>query len=130
MTSFRGLGILVDDSLKFHLHIKEVFCKASGVAITILWGTLNRTPAFMSQIFTAYIHPIIDFGSVIWNTSYIGDLHLLESVQRQWTKKKTDGLADLSYAERLSKLDLLSIKSLLLYADLMMVWKVMNEVSF
>lgn len=88
MTSFRGLGILVDDSLKFHLHIKEVFCKASGVAITILWGTLNRTPAFMSQIFTAYIHPIIDFGSVIWNTSYIGDLHLLESVQRQWTKKK------------------------------------------
>ena len=124
-TSFRDLGILVDDSLKFHLHIKEVFCKASGVANNILRGTLCRTPTFMSQVFIAHIRPIIDFGSVLWNSGYIGDLHLLESVQRRWTKKIV-GFADLTYAERLLRLNLFSIKGRLLRADLIMVWKVMN----
>ena len=124
-TSFRDLGILVDDSLKFHLHVKEVFRKASGVANTILRGTLCRSPAFMLQIFIAHIRPIIDFASVLWNTGYIGDLHLLETVQRHWTKQ-IDGFADLPYAERLERLNLYSIKGRLLRADLIMVWKVLN----
>ena len=79
----------------------------------------------MSQIFVAHVRPIIDFGSVLWNTGYIGDLHLLESVQRQWTKK-IDGFVDLPYTERLSRLNLFSIKGRLLRADLIMVWKIMN----
>ena len=124
-TCFRDLGILVDDSLKFHQHIKEVFCKASGVANTFLRGTICRTQTFMMQVFIAHIRPIIDFGSVLWNTGYIGDLKLLESVQRRWTKQ-IDGFADLTYAERLSRLNLFSIKGRLLRADLIMVWKVMN----
>ena len=63
---FRDLGNLVDSSLKFHLHIREVFSKVSGVANNILKSTVCRTPEFMVQVFTSHIRPIIDFCSVLW----------------------------------------------------------------
>ena len=63
--------------------------------------------------------------SRFWNTGFIGDLHLLESVQRRWTKL-IDGFSDLSYAERLERLNLYSIKGRLLRADLLIIWKIMN----
>ena len=82
-TSVRDLGTLVDVSLKFHVHIREIFCKASGIAnIITLKRTLCITPVFMLQVFIAHVRPVIDFSSLLWNTSYIGDWHLLELVQR------------------------------------------------
>lgn len=79
----------------------------------------------MVQVFTTHIRPIIDFVSVLWNTGYVGDLQLLESVQRRWTKE-INGLSNFSYTERLSSLNLHSIKGRLLRADLVMVWKILN----
>ena len=124
----RDLGVLVDSTLKFHLHIHEICCKANGVANNILRGTLCRSPSFMYQIFVTHVRPIIDFSSVVWNTGYLGDLRMLESVQRKWTKK-VEGFADLPYSERLSRLNLFSIKGRLLRADLIQVWKIMSGAS-
>ena len=67
-----------------------------------------------------HVRPIIDFASVVWNTEYIGNLKLLESVQRRWTKKIT-GFSELSYDQRLMALDLFSIKGRLLRADMVLV---------
>ncbi len=83
----------------------------------------------MLQAFVTHVRPIIDFGSVLWNTGYISDLQLLESVQRSWTKKIV-GFSDLSYADRLSRLDLFSIKASLLRSDMIMVWKILNGQCF
>ena len=123
--SFKDLGILIDSSLKFHLHISEVCRKANGVANSILRGTVCRSPEFMRQVFITHIRPIIDFGCVVWNTGYVGDQRMLESVQRRWTKKVC-GFADLPYSMRLSLLNLFSIKGRLLRGDLIQVWKIMS----
>ena len=122
--SFRDLGVVVDSSLKFHLHINEVCRKANGIANSILRGTICRSPEFMVQVFITHIRPIIDFASVVWNTGYVGDLQMLESIQRRWTKKIA-GFADHPYSVRLSTLNLFSIKGRLLRADLILVWKIM-----
>ena len=126
--SVRDLGVLVDSSLKFHLHIHEICCKANGVANNILRGTSCRSPSFMYQIFVTHVRPILDFGSVVWNTGYLGDLRMLESVQRRWTRR-VEGFADLPYSERLSRLKLFSIKGRLLRADLIQVWKILSGLS-
>ena len=114
--------------MKFHLHINDVFRKASGVANCIIRGTICRSPDFMVRVFISHIRPIIDFGSVVWNTGYVGDLCLLESVQRKWTKK-IEGFSNYSYDERLSRLNLFSIKGRLLRADMIVVWKILSGSS-
>ena len=55
----------------------------------------------------------------------MGEMRLLETVQQRWTKK-VDGFSELSYAERLRRLNLYSIKGRLYRADLIMVWKIPN----
>ena len=106
---YHDLGVLVDTSLKFHLHIREVYGKAVGVASSILRGTLCHSSEFMAKIFVTHVRPIIDYASVVWNTGFIGDVQLLERIQRYWTKR-IDGLRELSYDQRLQHLELFSIK--------------------
>ena len=102
--NLRDLAILVDNTLMFHAHIKKTVHKAAGLANNLLKSTLCRSSDFMMAILKSHIRPILEFGSTVWNTEYLGNLQLLESVQRRWTKH-TDGLADqTAYADRLKAL--------------------------
>ena len=125
VTSHRDLGVVVDTSLRFHLHVADVVRRANGVVFNILRSTECRSSEFMRQVFISHIRPLLDFGSVVWNTGFIGDLRSLERVQRRWTKRVA-GLANLSYSDRLSRLDLFSISGRLLRTDLIFVWKILN----
>ena len=71
----------------------------------------------MVSLFVSYIRPIIYFFSNVWNVGYLGDVRLLEIVQRRWTREITD-VNPLSYVERLKALELHSIFGSLLRADL------------
>ena len=125
VSSHRDLGVIVDNKLKFHEHIRSVVDKASGLSANILRSTLCRDSSFMMPVFLAHIRPLIEFGSCVWNTGYLGDLRLLEGVQRRWTKK-IRGLEDMSYLSRLRYLNLFSVKGRLLRADLVKCWKIFH----
>ena len=122
----KDLGVTVDRQLKFHSHINRITKTCNGISNNILSSTLCREANFMLNIFTTHIRPNLEYGSCIWNCGYMGDTRSLESVQRRWTKKIT-GLRDLSYAQRLRRLDLFSVQGRLLRADLIQVWKIFNR---
>ena len=122
------LGITVDLSLKFHMHISQVVGKAAGLAANILRSTCNRQPEFMRELFITHVRPILDYSSCVWNTGYILDLKKLESVQRSWTRNVA-GLEDSPYSERLRSLELYSIKGRLIRADILKVWKIFHGKS-
>ena len=125
--SHRDLGLVVDDSLKFHAHVSEIVRKSSGLANQILRSTVCRSREFMLTVFLSHIRPIIDYCSSVWNLGYQGDLERLESVQRRWTKQ-VSGLSSLDYSTRLRRLQIYSIKGRLLRADLIKVWKIFHPV--
>ena len=124
----KDLGVLIDTKLKFHDHIRSVASKAGGVASNLLKSTLCRSHEFMMTLYITHVRPLLEFSSVVWNSGYIGDIKLLESVQRRWTRN-IDGLGNLSYADRLSALDLFSVHGRLLRADLIECWKIMHGVA-
>ena len=114
--------------LKFHHHIRSTVAKAAGVSNNLLKSTLCRSPNFMLKLLITHIRPILEFASCVWNSGFITDLSLLESVQRRWTKK-ISGLVDMSYEQRLKSLDLFSVKGRLLRADLIKCWKIFHNMS-
>ena len=81
----------------------------------------------MRHLFVTHVRPILEYCSCVWNTGYLGDLKLLESVQRRWTKE-VDGLSSRPYSERLRALDLFSVRGRLLRCDLLKVWKCFSGV--
>ena len=119
------LGVKVDTSLRFHDHVRVTVNKAAGLAANLLKSTCNRDRDFMIALFVGHIRPILEYCSCLWNTGFLGDLRLLESVQRRWTKQ-IDGIQDLSYGARLRTLDLFSVKGRLVRSDLLKVWKLFN----
>ena len=123
--SHRDLGVLIDSSLKFHMHVSDVVRKSSGLANQILRSTVCRSKEFMVTLFLSHIRPIIDYCSPVWNLGYQGDLNRLEAVQRRWTKQVV-GLSTQDYPARLRSLELFSIKGRLLRADLIKVWKIFH----
>ena len=125
VNSYRDLGVIVDNSLKFHDHIESVTHKASGLCHSFLKSTVCRSPEFMMFLLKTHIRPLLDYSSCLWNTGFVGDARKLESVQRRWTKR-IDSLGEMSYAERLHKLELFSVQGRLLRSDLIQYWKVMN----
>ena len=124
----RDLGVLVDSSLRFHTHVRHVVSRAWGLASSLLRGTLCRSEEFMLSVYVAHIRPLLEFSSPVWNTGFVGDSKLLESVLRRWTKKVW-GMEHLSYADRLRGLNLYSVKGRLLRADLIKCFKIFNRLS-
>ena len=121
----KDLGILVDNTLRFHAHVKMTVNKAAGLANNLLKATLCRSADFMTTIFKTHVRPILEFGSPVWHTGYLGDMKLLESVQRRWTKQVV-GLQDYPYAQRLRQLNLFSVQGRLVRADLIKYWKIFH----
>ena len=124
----KDLGVIVDNGLKFHAHVDKACRNSNGKAHELTNGTVCRTPAFMKELLVTYVRPIMEFGSVVWNTGYAGDVRRLEAVQRAFTKK-IHGYQNLTYSERLEKLDLFSVEGRLLRCDLIQTWKILHGLS-
>ena len=107
----------MDRNLKFHEHMKRIAERAAGLANQLLRTTENRESEFMMPLFITHVRPLLDFCSCVLNVGYVGDVALLKSVQRRWTKN-IRGMMNLTYEKRLRSLNLISIKGKLLHADL------------
>ena len=123
--SHSDLGVTVDRTLRFHFHISKNVAIAGGITSNLLSSTLCRSAEFLINIYTTQVRPKMEYSACLWNTGYVGDLRLLERIQRRWTRAVFE-LRDLSYADRLQHLKLYSFQGRLLRGDLLMVWKILN----
>ena len=79
----------MDNKLKFHHHARVVAGRAGGIMSNLLRSTVCREANFMISLYTSHIRPAMDYCCCLWNVGYLGDVRLLESVQRRWTTWST-----------------------------------------
>ena len=89
-------------------------CFVSGDRKTLVWA------------FATFVRPILEFSSPVWSPHQIGDIDLIESVQRNFTKY-LPGLYNLSYSERLRLLGLDSLELRRLKADLCLTHAILHN---
>ena len=99
-----------------------------GMVSNFLRSTISRSREFMLAILKSHIRPLLEFASPVWCTGYMEDMRMLEAVQRRWTRE-IEGLKDLQYSERLTQLNLFSVRGRLLRADLILYWKIFSGLS-
>ena len=90
---------------------------------------LVTQPIKFVESFKIYIRPLLEYSSTIWSPSYIAEIMLIESVQRDFTKR-IPGCTHLSYPERLSVLRLQSLEHRRLIADLIMTFNTITGCNF
>ena len=92
----------------------------------LLRSTIWRSSEFMVTLFVSHIQPTIDFCTCVWNFGYLGDIRLLESLQRRWPREVV-GMGRFQYREHLEILRIYSVHGRLFRAILVKIWKFNSE---
>ncbi len=117
------LGVIIDSNLKFSNHINKIVSKAHVRANLILRCFHSRNTASLIKAFTTYARPLLEYCSTVWSPFLIKDITSIESVQRRFTKR-LPGYYNLTYPQRLHKLQLESLEMRRLRYDLTLTYKI------
>jgi hypothetical protein len=121
-SSERDLGVTLQDNLKWDDHISTIVLKANNVLGRIKNSFQNWDARTFKILFTSYVRPILEYGSMAWNPHKKQDIKKIEAVQRRATKL-VPTLRNKSYGERLKELGLTSLEDRRLRGDLIQFFK-------
>jgi hypothetical protein len=122
----RDLGVMIDSELKFSHHCATIVKKASMRMNCIFRSFENRDTLFLLQMYKTYVLPTLEYASVCWSPYLAKDIKLVESVQRRFTKRIPEiARLNLSYIERLNKLNLDRLDLRRLHNDLFLTYKLL-----
>ena len=126
VNSIRDLGVTISQDMKFHQHIREITSKAC-IAANLIHRTFSyRNPQFLTQMFNVFVRSKLEYASQVWNPQYIGDILQLERVQRNFTKR-IPGLYNISYTNRLQRLNINTLELRRIHLDLIFTYKVLHN---
>ena len=126
VTKFCDLGILLDPKLHFSLHIAQIVAAAKKRSFLLFRSFVTKDPQALIKGFKTYILPLLNYCSPVWSPSTIGDIVLLESVQINFTKR-TQGCQAKTCSDRLKALKLPTLELRRLRADLILCYKILNN---
>ena len=96
-------------------------------------GKIKRTFTFLDKemfnsLYKALVQTHLEYGNVIWSPHLKRQSVTIERVQRRATRLMSS-LRDLSYTERLKKLDVPTSKYRRFRDDLIQVYKIINQID-
>lgn len=82
----RDLGVLISNDLKFSSHAQSVAKSASRICNMILRSLVVKRAELYIRLYKTLVIPKFSYCSVIWYPVNVGDLELLERVQRRFLR--------------------------------------------
>jgi hypothetical protein len=125
-SSHLDLGILVDDTLKFHQHAEYVTAKVVKKAHYILRSFTSLNAHLFSVLFKTFLRPVLEYCSQVSRPCYTGFSSRLETCQRRLTKWCRQ-IKHLPYQNRLQQLNLPSVETRLKRGDLILTYQILNQ---
>ena len=119
------LGVVYTDTFKQGMQCANASKSANKIAGLIYRTISSRSVEVMLPLYKALVRPKLEYCIQAWKPFLKKDVLLLEKVQKRFTKN-IKGCRGLSYEERLSKLDLISIEKRILRADLVLTYKIIT----
>jgi len=122
----RDLGIRISDDLSVHKHcaniVRTCFFRLKQFNDTFVC----KDRLFQVFLYKTYIRPLLEHNTPVWTPHLIGDIDSIERVQKRFTKR-LPGLYNTPYRERLSILDIESLEYRRIVFDLILMYKIVND---
>ena len=107
----KELGVWMDDSLEFSDHVLVAAKKANQILGMIKLSFNYLDMSTVKLLCVCMIRPHLEYGNVVWHPRFKKDMmNLIENVQHRATRM-IPGFRNLSYEERLRRLDLPTLSS-------------------
>jgi hypothetical protein len=124
-SSTKDLGVIIDSSLKFDVHVDSIIKKTYNKAHFIMRSFCHLNTKLFSALFKTFIRPCLEYCNQICRPVYSTHLEKLELCQRRITKW-CPAIRKLDYTERLQRLNLPSIKERFRRGDVILVYQLLN----
>jgi len=85
----------------------------------------SKCPTVLTKAYVTFVRPLLEYGSQIWSPRLQKDVYNIERIQCCFTKR-FPGMGSLSYSDRLGHLNLESLESRRVKADLVLLFKVIH----
>lgn len=123
----KDLGVIIDSDLSFEKHASEKINKANSIVGLIRRTFVSLDEVIFRSLFTALIRPILEYANQVWCPYKIKDITAIENVQRRATRL-VPSLRDLSYSDRLKKLNLPTLAYRRSRGDMIETYKILQGV--
>ena len=123
--------MIVTCDIKWSAHIEHICHKASITLYQIFKCIKTKNIWTWVKLFNTYIRPKLEFNTPIWSPFLVKDINLIESIQRRFTKIAFNkcSIPFTSYEDRLQKINILSLQKRREYFDLVLMYRVINNLS-
>ena len=122
VTVEKDLGVTIDAKLQFEDHIAMKVKKANMMVGLIRRSFSYLDGTLLTKLYTSFVRPHLEYATAVWSPSLKKNIHSIENVQRRATKL-IENLKNLTYTERLKKLDLPTLFYRRLFNDMVEVYK-------
>ena len=68
------LGVCVDSSLSFCVHINNIVVRVKQRANLLLKCFLSKDSSVLTKAFIVYVRPILEYCSSVWSPSTVGNV--------------------------------------------------------
>jgi hypothetical protein len=125
----RDLGVMISDDVKWKTHIQKIRSKANILSHIILKTFLSDNTQLLVNLYKTYVRPIMEYNTCTWSPHYKEDIDSLEAVQGSFTRRvcQRGNISYTSYTDRLTKLNLESLQTRRIKNDLILLYKMMNN---
>ena len=125
-SSEKDLGVIVDNKLKFEDHMWEKINKATRIMATIrrVYSYMDKTTFLL--LYKALVRPHVEYANQMWCPYLQKHIRSLENVQRRATRQ-LPGFAELTYEERLRKLELPTLAYRRHRGDMIETYKILTR---
>ena len=111
VSTFKGLGIVIDNKLCWRMHILSIIGKSKKVCNMVKCTVGYKVPvAVKLQLYKSLCRSNLEYTSQLWSPYMYNDIKNIESVQRNTSRYILGPLtSDMSYTDRCIKLHLLPL---------------------
>jgi len=122
----KDLGVFFTENFKPTTNCNKAFNSASRVIGLIRRNILSKEESSMLILYKTLVRPILEYCIPVWCPYRKNDIMKIEKIQKRFTKI-IEGCKGLSYEERLKKLKLTTLEERRHRADLIQVFKIIND---
>jgi len=126
VTEEKDLGILLTKYRKVAQQCSKAYARANRMAGLIKRNIENKDKKIMLRLYKSLVRPHVDYCSSAWSSHYKKNELQIEKVQRRFTKIIPE-LREFDYETRSRKLNLWSLEERRNHADVVEVFKMLND---
>ena len=70
--SVKDLGVIMDNQLKFDVHVNNIVLRAHKIANLIHKCFVSKDPPTLIKAFLVYVRPVLEYASCVWSSQSVG----------------------------------------------------------